>query len=231
MKKAGMLAALALGAALPLLAQGNMGGMRMGGDPTHQVQGSGKLPPGWQLRFDPSRGGGPTPPMTAVSFVTMGSGYHITSGPAAIYYNTKDMGSGVYAVSATFKQSKTNSHEAYGIFIGGHDLQDSTQTYTYLVVKPGDGSLAIAHRNSDGRPTYQIRAGVANPAVHADAADGSATNTLTIHVAPDSVHFIVNGTLVKGVSKAELGSPTDGQAGLRVNHNIDVHVDDFAVKK
>ena len=227
------LSLLALAAAVPLTAQGGgaMGGMRMGNDPTNKVASTGKLPEGWMMRFDPGA------PHTAadVNFVTMGpGGFHATSGPAAIYYNPKDMGmGGGYSVSATFKQSKTNSHEAYGVFIGGHNLQDSTQNYIYLVVKPGDGSLAIARRGSDGRPTYFIasRAGP-NAAVVKDGADGSATNALTIHVAKDTVHFVVNGTLVKAVAKSELpAGATDGQAGIRINHNIDVHIDGFALKK
>ena len=215
---------IALIVAAPLAAQG---GGRMG-DPTAKVAGSGKLPEGWMVRFDP----GAPHALTDINFVTMGGGYHVTSGPAAIYYSSKDMGSGIYSVSATFKQSKTNSHEAYGVFIGGHNLQDSTQNYIYLVVKPGDGSLAIARRGSDGRPTYLIasRAGP-NAAVNKDAADGSATNTVLIHVAKDTVHFLVNGTLVKAVAKSDIGGSTDGQAGIRINHNIDVHIDGWALKK
>ena len=223
MLKPASLAVLTLFAAGSLAAQGG----RMG-DPTAKVAGTGKLPDGWMVRFDP----GAPHTLTDINFVSMAGGYHATSGPAAIYYNSKDMGSGIYSVSATFKQSKTNSHEAYGVFIAGHDLQDSTQSYIYLVVKPGDGSLAIARRNSNGRPTYLIasRAGP-NDAVHKDAADGSATNTVMIHVAKDTVHFLVNGTLVKAVAKSDIGGTTDGQAGIRINHNIDVHIDGFAVKK
>src|ERR1022692_1032266 len=112
-------------AAAPLAAQG--GGMRMGGDPTNKVAGSGTLPPGWLLRFDPPRGNAPLPPMTAVSFVAMGTGYHITGGPAAIYYNPKDMATGIYGATATFHAAKSMVHESYGIFVGGSNLQDSTQ--------------------------------------------------------------------------------------------------------
>ena len=86
------------------------------------MKGSGKLPDGWKLRYDPQRDGS-TPAMDAVNVVTMGSGLHFTSGPAAIYYNAKDMGAGEYQVSATFSQRKSMTHEAYGIFIGGKDLQ------------------------------------------------------------------------------------------------------------
>jgi hypothetical protein len=37
---------------------------------------------------------------------------------------------------------------------------------------------------------------------------------------------------VKGFSKAEMhGFAADGQTGIRVNHNLDVHVDKFQVKR
>ena len=63
-----------------------------------------------------------------------------------------------------------------------------------------------------------------------DAA-GKATNDLAIRVTADSVNFMANGKPVKGFSKAEMhGFATDGQTGIRVNHNLDVHVDKFQVK-
>jgi len=216
----------ALAAASPLAAQR--------GDPTMTVTGSGKLPDGWMLRFDPTRGGAPAPPMNAVSFETMGSGFHVKSGPAAIYYNTKDMGSGQFQITATFKQSKSMQHEAFGVFFGGANLQDSTQSYIYMVIKPFDGTVRIARRNSNGRPTDIVAENAAAPeaAINRDSpTDGSATNTLLIHVAKDTVHFAINGKVVKAIAKSALGGSTDGQAGLRINHNMDLHIDGYAVKK
>jgi hypothetical protein len=223
------LAALALAA--PLAAQ-QMAGMDM----TNKVKGSGQLPAGWMMRFDPPHQG-PTPDPTEVNVVTMGTGVHFTSGPAAIYYNPKDMGSGEYTVTATMSQRKSMGHEAYGIFIGGKNLQDSTQQYVYFLVKPcrsrGDckdrstplGEIMISARTSNGRPTALL-ASVHDDEVHADdPADGHATNKLTIHVAKDSVHFLVNDKRVKALAKSQLGGvSTDGQAGVRINHNSDVHV-------
>jgi hypothetical protein len=227
-KSLALIAVLAFAA--PLAAQA-----RPQGDPTTQVKGSGKLPDGWQARFDPGRAGTPAHTLEEVNFVTMGSGYHFTSGPAAIYYNPKDMGSGEYLVSATFSQRKSVNHEAYGIFIGGKNLQDSTQTYTYFVIKPCSsrcgtpgapmGEILISQRTSDGRPAALVPI-THDDNVHTDdPADGHATNKIAIHVAKDTVHFLLNDKLVKAIPKSELhGLPTDGQAGIRINHNIDVHV-------
>lgn len=229
-----LLTLAAIASAAPLTAQaGGMGGMRMGGDPTNKVVGTGKIPDGWMVRFDPPRGNQPLPPMTSVSFVTMGSGFHVTSGPAALYYNVKDMGSGQYSVAATFKQSKSMVHEAFGLFIGGSNLQDSTQNYVYFVIKPSDGTMLISHRASNGRPVA-IVALTPDANINKDApADGSATNMLLIHVAKDTVHFAINGKVVKAIAKSDLGGgATDGQAGFRINHNIDMHIDGWTgVKK
>ncbi len=199
---------ISLTAAVPLAAQGgSMGGMKMSGDPTTPVLGSGKLPADWMMKIDAQRGGA-APPATAVSFETMGAGFHVKSGPAAVYYNTKEAGSGMYSITATFKQSKSMAHEAFGLFIAGHNMQDSSQNYIYFVIKPADGSVLIARRNSWAARTTAIVPEVADAPgtnINRDGADGSATNTLLIHVAKDTVHFAINGKVYKGIAKSDLG--------------------------
>lgn len=226
-----------LAMAMPLAAQAGKA------DPTKEVKGTGQLPAGWMMRFDPIdnpanvRPGRPTPAKPTpdmVKVVTMGSGLHFTTGPAAIYYNPKDMGSGVYAVSASFGARKSMQHEAYGIFIGGSDLQDATQSYLYFEIRPMDGGILIQHRNGDvASKIDKILPWTPNDAVNKDdPTDGHSSNTLMIHVAPDTVHFMVNGKLVKAIAKSDLmGAKTDGQAGIRINHNTDIHVDWKGVSK
>ena len=228
-----------LAMAMPLAAQQQAGKA----DTTKGVKGTGQLPAGWMMRFDPIdnpanvRPGRPAPAKPTpdmVKVVTMGTGLHFTSGPAAIYYNPKDMASGVYAVSASFGARKSMQHEAYGIFIGGSNLQDSTQSYLYFEVRPMDGGILIQHRNGDvASKIDKILPWTPNDAVNKDdPTDGHSSNTLMIHVAPDSVHFLVNGKLVKGLAKSELmGAKTDGQPGIRINHNTDIHVDWKGVSK
>jgi hypothetical protein len=225
-----ILAALAIAA--PLAAQQQAGMAGMNHDATHVVKGSGKLPDGWSLRYDPQRNN-TVPALDAVVFEKTGSGYHFTSGPAAIYYNAKDMGMGDgYAIKATFSQKKSMMHEAYGIFIGGRNLQDSTQTYTYFILKPCSskcgtagapmGEIAINQRTSNGKPAVLLPAQISD-AAHTEAADGSATNEMSIHVAKDAVHFILNGKLVAEIPRSKIGN-TDGLTGIRVNHNMDLDV-------
>ena len=225
--------AVVVAVAAPLGAQ--MAGMKM--DPTTQVKGSGTLPAGWMLRFDPARmmpdRPAPAPhAMSEIDFRPMGGGMHITTGPAAIYYRSADVKKGEYTVSASFSQSKSMQHEAYGLFVGGNNLQDSTQSYLYFVVRPMDGSMLINYRSGNGKPRALV-AWTPDAAVNKDdAKDGHATNALAIDVDKDDVTFKANGKTVKKMLRSELaGISTDGLVGLRVNHNLDLHIANFEVKK
>ena len=134
------------------------------------------------------------------------------------------------------------SHEAYGIFIGGQDLQGATQKYIYFEVRPSDASAYLQERTGDAPPPAQRRNDpnytsvfgkwiVGAPGVVKDGADGSAKNTLTVKVTGDVVQFSANGTLVKELKKSELnGLSTDGQFGIRMNHNLDIHIAELSKK-
>ena len=54
------------------------------------------------------------------------------------------------------------------------------------------------------------------------------SNTLAVEVGKDKVRFLVNGTEVTSVDAAKVD--TEGIPGLRVNHNLNLHVEGFSVK-
>lgn len=211
--------ALAAGLAAPLAGQGM--------DPTSNIKGSGKLPPGWNARFDQ-----PGSALTQVDVRQAGTALAFRSGPAAIYWNTKDVATGPYTVSAIFEQKKSMLHEGYGIFVGGQNLSDPTQNYLYFIIKPQAGTMIINHRSSNARPRA-IVAETPSDAINKDApGTGAATNAIAIRVSRDSVHFYINGKEVRTAAKSALGgAPTEGLAGLRVNHNLDIEVRDFGIKR
>ena len=217
--------ALVAGAA-PAMAQATQ--QAKDNDPTHKVAG-GISVPGWKGRIDPqlaARG----IKLEDAKFFAIGKDFHITTGPAAIYYNPKDVAKGDFTVKATFTQTKAPSHpEAYGLFVGGTNLQDSTQSYVYFLTR-GDGKFLINHRA--GTQIHKIVDWTASDATTKQDAAGKATNTLSIRATKDTVSFLANGTVVKAFSKAEMhGFSPDGQPGIRVNHNLDVHVSGFEVAK
>lgn len=203
--------------AVPLAAQQH-GDMK---DPDKTVQGGGTLPAGWSARTDRNA------PLTNVKFEVMGKGLHATMGPAAIFWTGADTVTGDYHTVATFTQMKAPMHpEAYGIFIGGSDLSGAAQRYTYLIVR-GDGKYMIKRRNGDSVTT--VVPWTANDAlVKADAA-GKATNEVAILVKAGKVSFLINGKEVHSGNAADFD--TKGQVGLRVNHNLDVHIAGFAVHR
>jgi hypothetical protein len=190
-------------------------------DPDKKAAG-GALPAGWTGRTDREN-----TQLSDAKFVTMGGGYHVTSGPAAIYWKNGQTVTGPFTASATFTQTKAPAHpEAYGIFFMGKDLTSPQQNYAYMLVR-GDGKVLVNHRA--GADIHKIIPWTDNAAVKKQDASGKATNTLTVDATrSDSLRLLVNGTQVAAIAAGHLGS-TDGIVGLRVNHNLDVHVADFTV--
>jgi hypothetical protein len=185
---------------------------------------------GWTGRIDP-QAAKQGRKLTDDKLVSMGSGFHVTSGPAAIYWNPANTASGNYTVTGSFTQTKAPVHpEAYGLFIGGKSLEAPNQSYAYFVVRQ-DGKYLINHRANDST-VHKLVDWTANAAVKPADASGKATNQLSIVVGPDKISFLANGMEVSAMPRANLdamGQGTTGIAGVRVNHNLDVHIDGFAV--
>ena len=178
------------------------------------------LPEGWSMRLD--RANATAQP----KFAVMGDGFHFTSGPAAIYYNPAQSMKGDFRVTATFTQTKAPTHpEAYGLFVGGRNLDQDNLDYGYLIVR-GDGKYAIKHRA--GADVHTIQDWVEHPKLNKQDAAGKATNTLTVEAVGDKVRMLVNGEEVKSWERSYWNA--DGHVGLRINHNLDVHVSDYKVE-
>lgn len=208
-------------ATLILLAAAPLSAQMKEHDPDKKAEG-GAMPVGWSGRTDREN-----TKLADAKFVTMGTGFHVTSGPAAIYWRDANKVSGPFTASATFTQTKAPTHpEAYGIFFMGKDLSGAEQNYAYVLVR-GDGKVMVKHRA--GKDVHTVMDWTENAAVHKQDAAGKATNTVTVDASrSDSVRLKVNGTQVASMAGSHMGS-TDGYVGLRVNHNLDVHVSDFTI--
>jgi hypothetical protein len=196
-------------------------------DPTRKVAG-GQLPAGWRVRLDDKDMARYTANDT--KFFAIGPDFHVTSGPAALYYNAaKHSAPGdTYTVSVTLTQTKAPAHpEAYGIFLSGRNLDDAAkQDYAYFLVR-GTGEFLVNHRA--GKDIHKIINWTAHPAIAKQDASGKATNAIAARIGADSVRFIVNGTQVAAIPRDHYRN-TSGVSGLRVNHNLDIHVAKFEVK-
>src|SRR2546427_2369099 len=120
-------------------------------DPDRAVAGGGGVPSGYHARTDRNAA------MTNVKVATMGTGMHFTLGPAVIVWRDADAATGDYHIVASFTQTKAPTHpEAYGLFIGGHELPRPTQRDTYFLV-PGGGKVLIQRRLRDLTPVVNPR--------------------------------------------------------------------------
>jgi hypothetical protein len=194
-------------------------------DPDKSAQGTGKLPAGWQARLDQ-----PSAKVADVIVAEDKGAMTFTTGPAGIYYKPEMKGEGAYEVSATFSQLKPSAHpEAYGLFVGGKDLDKDTQHYTYFLIRQ-DGKYLIKSRDgSTAQPIVDWTP--APPMKDANVAKQGFkdSNQLAIRVEPGKVFFLIGGTEVRSLPRAQIA--TDGIAGIRINHNLNVQVSGFDLKK
>jgi len=180
------------------------------------------LAEGWQGRVDRANQN-----ITEVKFMKMGDGFHVTTGPHVILWNPANTATGSYRASAAFTQSKAPERpEGFGLVVGGRDLDQPTQDYLYFLIRH-DGNFMIRHRA--GTEVHTLMDWTATDAIVKPGASTPATNTLDIEALPQQVRFLVNGKEVHTMERVSM-LRTDGIAGLRVGHHLDVHVASFSVQ-
>jgi hypothetical protein len=116
----------------------------------------------------------------------------------------------------------------YGLIFGGEDLGGPKQTYIYFLVAQ-NGTFIIRQRSGDQVTDVQAR--TPHASVVQPGADGSSTNALEVRVAGNTISYVVNGTVVHTTPKSGATARSDGLVGVRINHQLDVQVDGFAVQK
>ena len=187
-------------------------------DPDRMVQSSG-LPAGWNGRTDRGQ------PLAGARFEAMGGGWHVTTGPAVILWRAADRAAGPFHTLATFTQTKAPAHpEGYGMIVAGAALDSANVSYTYLLVR-GDGAYLIKRRS--GTTVTTLVDWTVHAAVNKADSAGKATNKIEAIAQGGQLKFSINGTQVWAM--AVPAAEAIGNIGLRVNHNLDVHVADFAV--
>src|SRR5947209_3428041 len=92
-------------------------------------------PKGWKVRADRSTSATDPDAAGAISFTTMGTGFHATNPQAAVYWNPANTASGTYTLKGSFTLMKPSGHaNYYGLVFGGSDLHGPQQNYLYFVV-------------------------------------------------------------------------------------------------
>jgi hypothetical protein len=182
-------------------------------DPDVAAIGGTGVPNGYVGRTDR-----PDQQLSGAKYALSGGGWDVTTGPAHILYRPGDSASGSYTVTTTIEQLAAPAHpEAYGVFVGGSNLDGPGQRYLYFLAR---GTGEFMARVREGDKTRNVIGWQKNAAVPTANASGQGSYRLAIQVAPDSVRFLVNGQRVGGV--AATGLPTSGVYGVRINHNLHV---------
>jgi hypothetical protein len=128
-------------------------------------------------------------------------------------------------LEATFVQygASVGYREAFGLFVGGRDLDTPDQEYTYLLVRTS-GDYLVKRRV--GEVTETLVDWTPHDAVErVEEAGDEPVNTLGVAVAGDETRFLVNGVVVQSVPSPR--ARPYGIAGVRVNHRLDVRIDDW----
>lgn len=186
-------------------------------------------PKGWKERVDRSLSASDPDAPGDIKFVTMGTGFHATNPQAAVYWNPFNTATGSYTVKGTFTLMKPSGHaNYYGLVFGGSALEGAEQSYLYFLVAQ-NGTWLIKRRAGDAS-TGNIVGRTPSDAVKKPDDTGKSTNALEVRVGAENVEFVVNGTVVHTAPKATLGK-TDGIYGIRVNHQLEVHIDAFGLSK
>lgn len=187
-----------------------------------------QAPQGWKLRIDRSTSASDPDAAGAIKFMTMGTGFHATNPQAAVYWNPTNTATGAYTLKGNFTLVKPSGHtNYYGLVFGGSDLDGAAQNYLYFMVAQ-DGTWLVKRR--DGAAAVDVSKSM-SPAVKTPDASGKSVNALEVRVAADKVDYVVNGTVVHTTPKTGPTAKTDGTYGFRVNHQLEVQVDGFAVSK
>ena len=184
-------------------------------------------PAGWKMRVDRSQSASDA--AGNIKFVKEGAGFHCTNPQAAVYWNPADTATGAYTLKGTFTLMKPSGHtNYYGLVFGGSGLEGADQAYLYFVVAQ-DGTWLVKSRNGAATPTITDK--TPSDLVKKPDASGKSTNAIEVRVGAGKVDFVVNGTVVHSEPKTGLLTKTDGIYGIRINHLLEVQVDDFGVSK
>ncbi|MEO6864460.1 MAG: hypothetical protein ABI229_03315 [Gemmatimonadaceae bacterium] len=180
-------------------------------DTDHTTAGAG-LPAGYSAVFDHSNG---KPADVSYSEKEPGR-WEVKTGAAHILFSKSDTAVNKYSVSATFEQLQAPSHpEAFGVFIGGSNLNAPNVKYTYFIVR-GDGMYMVKVR--DGAKTRTITDWTAHPSIPKQDAVGKGLYGIKIDVSGKTANVSVNGAPITTISGKD--APLNGITGERINHNL-----------
>lgn len=195
---------------------------------------------GWQAKID-AREVTAGMKITDQLIVGMGSGIHISTGPATTYWNTAQNLKGDFTVMASFSEAKqTMDHpHPFGLVIAGKGLDTDKPEAFYCAANRNGTFIARGFSTTAARGTFQMNGprGEANEAVNKEADVAKPVKQdISISVKGDNVTCSINGKVVGTYAKSALigdGKLTslEGFVGIRMAHNTDAQISNWMVMK
>ena len=191
------------------------------------------IPEGWEIlldRPDVSVIIGSNPDSSDIYFVNMTPGWHITTGPRGIFYHPANIQDGNYSIHTSLHLFNPNgrNREGYGLFFGGNVLKDANQEYLYFLIR-NTGDYLIKRRIGDSTELIQDWTNSEAIVIYDDPEISSVLNSLAVAIEDSNMNFFINGTQVAQISADEFNVNTGGIFGLRVNHAVNLHVEDLGI--
>ncbi|MBK8004346.1 MAG: hypothetical protein IPK12_10540 [Gemmatimonadetes bacterium] len=179
------------------------------------------VPPGWRWVLDGAAVvSSATDKITdsTVGFARMPPGFHMTTGPGAIFYDPRFFGERQFTLEAQIFHFPNSRGAEYGLFIGGQELEGGAPRYVAFVLR-GDGSVAAWEQRGEARRVLAEwrRADAVAPG----AKDNVVGNLVRLVVSPKEAVLRVN-RLDALVVPLE-GVATNGHVGFRVGAGMNLH--------
>jgi hypothetical protein len=176
----------------------------------------------WSVR--PDAGGA----RAEVRMADMKPGIHVTTGPAAILFDSTMRARGTWRLEATIHLFDPGARaEGFGVFFGGRDLGGPAPHYAYALVRRDGKALMKVREGATTRTVRDWAASAAIPVWKPGVPGTSVKYVLVVEASTDRVALWVGGTKVLDAPRSEV--PTDGMVGLRINHALDLHIERVAV--
>ena len=188
-------------------------------------------PEGWMVRLDKPNLSitiGADETKGGIFFVNMTPGWHVTTGPAAIFYHPESVAAGESRIEAVIHLFEPHGRhrEAFGIFFGGADLDGEKQAYDYFVIR--NSREFLIKRRSGGETSILRDWTKSNAIVPYEEGKSSVKNVLAVEGGKEEVTFFINGEPVAKLPRADVR--LDGIVGLRINHHVNIHVEDLSIR-
>jgi hypothetical protein len=188
-----------------------------------------KVPEGWEFRLDRADDSVKfidEADKAGLFFVNMTPGWHLTTGPRGIFYHPANTVMGEYSIHTKLYLFNPNgrNREGYGLFFAGKDLQKPEQEYIYFLIRNTGDFLVKARK---GEELEVIIDWTASDAIvlYDNEEVSSVANELMVKVGRDTLSFFINSEEVAAVPKQDFS--TEGIFGLRVNHSVNLHIEDL----